>query len=298
MRILISGASGLIGSALIDFLSLAKYEVYKLTRARAGLLPHEIPWDPHLGLITPALLEGFDGVVHLAGESIVGRWTIHKKEEILRSRVQGTKLLADALSRLKKPPKVWISASAIGFYGHDTTCLLQETSPQGKGFLAKVCGEWEKATQQALSVGIRTVLLRMGVVLSPHGGMLKKILFPFQCGLGGVLGDGTQYMSWIDMQDLVGLIYYLLKQPDLSGPINAVSPHPVTNREFTETLARLLHRPAFFRIPPPILSLLFGEAAKEVFLSNQQVEPSVLLERGFLFRYPEIEESLKHLLSI
>ncbi len=296
MRILISGASGLIGSALIDFLSLAKYEVYKLTRARAGLLPHEIPWDPHLGLITPSLLEGFDGIVHLAGESLVGRWTAHKKEEILRSRVQGTKLLADGLNRLKKPPKVWISASAVGFYGSSSSHVLQENSPQGKGFLAKVCGEWEKATHQASSSGIRTVLLRIGVVLSPLGGMLKRILLPFKCGLGGVLGDGTQYMSWIDIQDLVGMIYYLLKQPDLAGPINAVSPHPVTNREFTETLAKLLHRPAFFRIPPTVLSILFGEAAEELFLSNQRVEPSVLVDRGFLFRYPQIEESLKHLL--
>lgn len=296
MRILISGASGLIGSALIDFLSLAKYEVYKLTRVRSGLLPHEIPWDPHLGLITPALLEGFDGVVHLAGESIVGRWTKHKKEEILRSRVDGTRLLADTLSRLKKPPRVWISASAIGFYGNSFPNVLDEGSPQGKGFLAKVCGEWEKATQEAASTGIRTVLLRIGVVLSTQGGMLKRVLLPFKCGFGGVLGNGSQYMSWIDIQDLVGMIYYLLKQNDLAGPVNAVSPHPVTNRTFTETLARLLHRPAFFRIPPWALSCLFGEAAEELFLSNQRVEPTLLAEKGFLFRYPQIEESLKHLL--
>lgn len=295
MRILLTGASGLIGSALGAFFRSNGDEVYQLTRKKAASLPYEIPWNPAAGLLASELLEGFEVVIHLGGEPLVGRWTESKKQAIMQSRVEGTRLLADGLSTLAHPPRVFISASAIGYYGSCGERQLLESSPQGKGFLAEVCAAWEAAARPAARSGIRTVFLRTGMVLSPQGGALNKMLLPFKLGLGGILGTGNQYMSWIDLDDLVRAVHYLVQEPSIQGPVNMVAPFPVTNTVFTKTLARALHRPASLRMPKWLLSLLFGEAAEEILLASQRVEPSVLLEKGFTFQYPSLEESLLHL---
>lgn len=296
MKILVTGSSGLIGSALVDFLKRYKHDVWKLVRVRTNLKPHEIAWSPKKGVISPELLEGFDVVIHLAGESLIGRWTDEKKKKIEESRVKATKVLCKNLSELKNPPKVLISGSAIGFYGSQGEKSLDEGSAAGTGFLSEVCQKWEKATQAAVDKGIRTVNLRTGMVLSKNGGALKQMLMPFKLCLGATIGRGNQYMSWIDIDDLIGIIYYCIKQSDLQGPVNAVSPYPVTNEEFTKTLGLVLNRPTFLVVPETIVKWVFGELGENMLLSSTRVRPELLLERGYTFEYPKLAMSLEHLL--
>jgi uncharacterized protein len=292
MRVLLTGASGLVGSALIPSLEKAGAHVVPLLRSKPrGGMPF---WDPQAGIIDQALLEDFDVVVHLAGENLSsGRWTNAHIARIRDSRVEGTRLLCNALASLKRPPKTLISASAIGYYGHRGDTLLDEFSPPGDTFLAKVCIDWEAATDSARESGIRVVNVRIGVVLSGEGGALQKMLPPFKLGLGGVLGDGTAYMSWIALPDLVSVIHHCIDTPEIEGPVNALTPNPVTNREFTQALAKVLHRPAILPAPAFAIRLLFGRMADEMLFASVRAMPKRLLESGFQFQHPEIEQALQ-----
>lgn len=298
LRILVTGSTGFVGSALVPFLSASGHRVGRLIRTLPRKGKSEFQWGPETGFIDTAHLEGMDGVVHLAGESIAtDRWTAEKKARIRDSRVDGTRLLCDALAGLKQPPKVVVCASAIGYYGDRGDELLTEDSAPGTGFLAEVCREWEAATKSAEQKGIRVVCLRFGMVLSPTGGAMAKLLPPFKKGLGGVLGTGRQYVSWIALDDVVAVIAHALTTEALHGPVNTVTPNPVTNREFTRTLGRLLGRFTIFPMPAAAAHLLFGELADEVLLAGQRVQPTRLLETGYDFRYPQLEGALQHLLA-
>lgn len=298
MKILITGSSGLVGTALISFLEKEQHEIYKLVRVRADLLPNEIAWDPERGVINLLALEGFDAVIHLAGENIMGRWTTSKKKRIKESRVQGTQLLCQSLCNLKKTPHVLISASAIGYYGNCGDKILNEQSPKGTGFLAEVCEEWEEATRLAAEKGIRVVNLRFGMVLSSSGGALKQMLPVFKMGLGGKLGDGNQYISWIAIDDLVRVIDYAIHQIKLAGPVNAVTPYPVTNQEMTKILGHILHRPTFLTMPSFLVRLIFGDLGEEVLLSSERVKPEKLEKSDFQYHYPYLEEALRQVLNV
>ena len=307
MKILVSGASGLIGSALLPFLTTGGHRVTRLVRkarleqgrkdgTRGG--DGEVAWSPTTGTIDQAGLEGFDAVVHLAGENIAsGRWTPERKRRIRDSRVKGTRLLCEALTQCAQPPKVFVGASAIGYYGDRGDDTLSEESRAGEGFLAEVCRDWEAATAGLTEQGIRTALLRVGIVLSPAGGALKKMLLPFQLGLGGTIGAGRQYMSCIALDDVVGAIQHAISNAEVSGPINAVCPEAVTNREYTRTLGTVLGRPTFFPIPAFAARLAFGEMADALLLASARVEPQRLLRTGYEFRYPRLESALRHVLG-
>lgn len=298
MKFLITGSSGLIGKALISFFKKEHHDVYKLVRVRTDLLADEIAWDPERGVINPALLEGVDVFIHLAGENIMGRWTASKKRRIKESRVKGTQLLCQSLCQLKKPPHVLISASAIGYYGNRGDEILNEQSARGEGFLAEVCEEWEEATRLAAENRIRVVNLRIGMVLSPYGGALQQMLPIFKLGLGGKMGSGDQYVSWIVIDDLVRVVDYTIHQEKLAGPLNAVTPYPVTNQEMTKILGHILHRPTFLAMPNFMVELVFGELGKEVLLSSERVKPKKLEDAGFQYQYPHLEEALCKLLGI
>jgi uncharacterized protein (TIGR01777 family) len=296
MKILVSGASGLIAGTLIPFLTTGGHEVVRLTRGRkrAGTAT----WDPEKGTIDRTALEGLDAVVHLAGENIsTGRWTAAKKARIHDSRVNGTRLLCDTLAALERPPTVLVAASAIGFYGHRGRDIVDEDSAPGAGFLADVCKEWEAATAPAAARGIRVVNMRFGIVLAGNGGALATMLTPFKLGVGGPIGGGEQYMSWIAVDDTADAILYALTTPALSGPVNAVAPHPVSNTEFVQTLGTVLSRPAVVPFPAFAVRLLFGEMGEELLLSSTRVEPHRLRAAGFDFRFPELEPALRHLLG-
>jgi hypothetical protein len=257
-----------------------------------------VQWNPEAEEVAMPGLEGMDAVVHLAGENIAtGRWTAEKKAKIRHSRVQGTRVLCETLSRLAEPPKVLVSASAVGYYGDRGEEILREDSLPGMGFLAQVCRDWEAATEPATQRGIRVVHLRLGAVLSPSGGALAKMLGPFKIGVGGVVGSGRQYMSWIAIDDVLGVVHHCLITETLDGPVNAVAPSPMTNREFTRILGRVLGRPALFPLPSFAARLVFGEMADALLLASTRVEPSRLQETGFSFRYPELEGALRHLLG-
>jgi uncharacterized protein (TIGR01777 family) len=295
--IVVSGASGLIGGTLCESLAARGCEVRKLVRNRAAK-QGEIRWDPDRGEIDSALLAGVEGVVHLAGENIGdGRWTAEKKRRIRDSRVQGTRLLCDALAAMPSPPRVLIAGSAIGYYGSRGDLPLDEESSPGNDFLANVCQEWEAAAESARAAGIRVVKLRTGVVLSTKGGALAKMLFPFKLGVGGVVGDGRQYMSWITLEDEVRVIEHALAADSLSGPLNSVSPNPVTNREFTKTLGRVLGRPTIFPMPAFAARLAFGEMADALLLSSTRVVPKQLAQAGFAFKQPELEAALSDVIA-
>ena len=293
-RILVSGASGTIGSVLVPSLKAAGHAVIRLTRG-AGVSGDSVRWDPAQPL-PPESVAGFDAVIHLAGESIVGRWTEAKKRRILDSRSQGTRHLAEALARTSPRPQVFISASAIGYYGNRGDESLREDSSLGQGFAAEICREWEAATRPASEAGMRTLQLRIGVVLSPTGGALPKMLPPFRLGLGGRMGSGRQWWSWIQVDDLVGAIHHLLKS-DLRGPVNVVSPNPVTNAEFTRTLAAAIHRPAIFPMPAFAVRLIFGQMGNELWLASQRVSPAKLVESGYRFQFPELGAAIGHSLK-
>ena len=296
MNILVSGSTGLIGSNLVPFLQRDRHDVIRLVRSKPGT--GDIQWNPAAGQLDAGALEGFDGVVHLAGESIAGsRWTGEQKLRIRNSRVNSTLLLSQALARLKRPPRVLVSASAVGYYGDRGPEVLREESAPGRDFLAGVCREWESATEPAAQAGIRVVNTRFGMVLSPAGGALAKMLTPFRLGAGGVIGSGSQYMSWIALDDTVRAIHHALGSGSLRGPVNTASPHPVTNREFTKTLGRVLGRPTIFPMPEFAARLAFGEMADALLLSSQRVEPARLLASGYKFSWPELEPALRYLLG-
>jgi uncharacterized protein (TIGR01777 family) len=298
-RILISGASGPIGAALLPSLKSGGARIFRLTRRGAThSAPDEqhIPWTPSEPIAADAV-SGFDAVIHLAGESIVGRWTPAKKKEIRDSRVNGTRHLARALAEAKDKPRVLICSSAIGYYGNRGDEVLNEQSASGSGFLPEVCLEWEAAAKVAADAGIRTIFMRTGVVLTPKGGALGKMLTPFKMGVGGRIGDGRQWMSWIDVQDMVGAIHHMLGSDLLRGPVNMAAPKPVTNTDFTRTLASVLSRPAIFPIPAFAVKLAFGEMGETVLLGSQRVQPAQLLSSGYPFQFSELRSSLNHLLK-
>jgi uncharacterized protein (TIGR01777 family) len=301
MKILVSGSSGLIGSALIPRLTTAGHTVVRLVRSNSQRNGDEgacLSWDPEAGKLDTASLEGFDAVIHLAGESIAdGRWTSEKKQKLQQSRVGPTKLLAEKLAGLQKKPQVFIAASAIGFYGPRGDERLNESGSAGTSFLSKLCQEWETATKPAADAGIRVVNLRTGVVLSTKGGALKQMLLPFQLGAGGQIGDGKQYFSWITLDDECGAIIHALNTESLSGPVNLTAPKPVTNLQFTKALGAVLFRPTLIPIPNFGLRALFGEMADELLISGQNVVPEKLLESGYKFRDTEIEAALHHVLG-
>jgi uncharacterized protein len=293
-RILISGASGLVGAALLPSLEQAGAEVVRLVRG-ATRSTGEIPWDP-MGNLSPASVSGFDAVIHLAGESIIGRWTVAKKQAIRESRVRGTASVASALARAEIKPKVFVCASAIGFYGNRGEETLTEQSAGGNGFLAEVSREWEAATREAVEAGIRTVSIRIGLVLSARGGALAKMLPAFKLGLGGRLGSGRQWWSWIHVDDMVGAIHQVMRTETLSGAVNLAAPNPVRNAEFTKKLASVLGRPAFFPAPAFALELAFGRmAAKELFLSSARVAPEKLQASGYGFRFLDLTAAFESL---
>lgn len=292
-----SGAHGLVGKALSASLIRDGHEVVRLVRERVVGQP-EIEWHPNQGRIDAEHLEGFDAVVHLAGESIAsGRWTEDKKRKIRESRVRGTTLLSEALAGLQHPPKTFVCASAIGFYGDRADELLNESSAPGTGFLSEVCIEWEKATEAAAAAGIRTVKTRFGVILAADGGALEKMLTPFKLGVGGRVGDGKQWMSWIAIEDVVGGLRYVIDNESIKGPINFVAPTPVTNAEFTEVMGEVLSRPTVFPMPAFVARLAFGEMADALLLSSTRVEPRVLVDRGYGFRHATLKAALMHILQ-
>ena len=293
MKILVSGASGFVGSTLLPLLTNAGHQVVRLTRGGGGL-----SWEPAAARIDAAALEGFDGVVHLAGESVAARrWTTEQKRRIRDSRVVGTRLLCDTLARLARPPRVLVCASAIGYYGSRGDATLTETSPAGDDFLGRTCREWEAATEPAARKGIRVVNLRFGFILGAAGGGLKKMLPPFRLGLGGPLGDGRQWMSWVAIDDAAGAALFALTHEALRGPANVVAPNPVTNAEFTRVLGRVLSRPAFLPMPAFVARLAFGEMADALLLAGQRVEPARLRAAGYTWRHPDLEKSLRAMLG-
>ena len=293
-RLLISGASGLIGAGLRARLGEG-YSITRLVRRAAG--PEEVRWDPGRPL-DPATISGFDAVVHLAGENVAsGYWTAARMARIHDSRVVGTRHLSDALATAEQKPAVMVAASAIGFYGDRGEEWLDEHSPPGSGFLARTGVEWERATEPAAAAGIRVVNLRIGVVLSSKGGALPKMITPFRLGLGAKLGSGRQWMSWIALPDLLRVIESCLIDSSMSGPVNAVAPEPVTNSDFAETLGRLLHRPVLFRAPAWVLRLVAGKMADEALLTSQRVKPAKLEQTSFRWEYPEFEQALKAVLQ-
>ncbi len=296
MKILVTGATGLVGGALVRFLAGGGHEVVQLGRSAPGA--GDIRWDPEAGVLEPDALEGFDGVVHLAGDNIAtGRWTAEKKRRIRESRVKGTSLLAATLAGLERPPRVLVSASAIGYYGDRGDEELTEGSAPGSGFLSEVCREWEAATEAAEGKGIRVAHARLGVVLSKDGGALAKMLTPFRLGAGGVIGNGRQYMSWIALDDTVAAIGHLLSTDSAAGPVNVVAPAPVTNGEFTRTLGRVLRRPTLFPMPGFAARLAFGEMADALLLASTRVKPAGLTAAGYAFRHGSLEEGLRYVLG-
>jgi hypothetical protein len=293
MRILISGASGLIGRALTERLRSAGDTVLVLARRKAEESKGEVGWDPDAGVLDSSRLGDLDAVVHLAGRPIASRWNEETKKAIRDSRVRSTKLLAEVVSQLPRRPKVFLSASAVGFYGSRGDESLDESSAPGTGFLAEVCREWEGAAAAARDAGIRTVELRTGLVLSRKGGMLARVLPPFKMGAGGVVGTGRQWMSWISLADVTAAIQYAIGAEELSGPVNLTAPQPVPNAEFTRTLGKLLGRPRLVPLPVFAVRLLFGEMGDELLLSGQKVLPKKLLASGFQFTHPDLESALR-----
>ncbi len=295
-KVLISGSSGLLGGALTQSLGADGYEITRLVRKPTSA-SGQIAWD-FAQPLAPQSVSGFDAVIHLAGESIASRWTDAKKKAIRDSRVLGTRNLAEALTGAASPPRVFISASAIGFYGDREDEILREDSASGaSGFLPEVCREWEAAAESAVKAGIRTAFLRTGIVLSAKGGALKQMLPPFRMGLGGRIGSGRQWMSWIDLHDEIGAIRHILANESVSGPVNSVSPHPVTNAEFTKTLASVLSRPAVFPMPAFAVRLVFGQMGEELLLGGQRVEPAKLMATGYVFQQPDLRLALEQILK-
>jgi uncharacterized protein (TIGR01777 family) len=293
-RILISGASGLIGSALVPALGADGYDVTRLTRAHPAS-KKELKWDP-MREVSPVLVSGCDAVIHLSGENVAGRWTAEKKRKIRESRVVSTRNLAWAIARAEPTPRTFVCASAIGYYGNRGDEVLTEDSAPGAGFLPEVCSEWEAATHVGIA-GVRVANMRFGIVLSKEGGALKEMLLPFRLGLGGKIGNGRQWWSWIHIDDVVSAVMQILRAESLRSAINMTAPNPVTNAEFTRVLASVMKRPAIFAVPGFAAKLAFGEFAEEGILSSARVVPRKLEESGFQFRYAELESALAGILA-
>ncbi len=294
LKVVLAGASGMVGSELKCFLQCAGHEVKTLVRRAPDPLKGEIQWDPIKREIDPNALEGMDAVIHLGGENIgSSRWTPERKDAIRESRVQSTRFLAETLAKLKDKPKVFIVASAIGFYGNRGDEVLTEESPSGRGFLPDSCQEWERAADPARWQNIRVCHVRTGIVLSLSGGALPRMLPPFLMGAGGVIGSGEQWMSWIALEDLVGIFHELLYRKDLDGPVNATAPESVTNREFTKVLGKVLRRPTIAPLPGFVVKMLFGEMGEALLLEGQRVQPAKLQKAGFEFLYPNLVSALR-----
>ena len=295
--ILITGATGLIGKRLVQELTAEGYSVLKAVR-RPARHDDEVRWIPERNDFDTTRLAGIHAVVHLAGANVAGqRWSDPYKQEIRESRVKGTRLIAQALAGLDDKPRVLVCASAIGYYGDRGDELLTEDSPPGKGFLPEVCTAWEDSCQAARDAGIRTVNTRIGVVLSKNGGALKSMLLPFKLGLGGVVGKGTQYISWMEIDDIARALRFVLETETISGPVNLVAPHPATNREFTKVLGTVLGRPTIVPMPAFITRLLLGEMGEELLLSSTRVKPEKLQQAGFAWQYPQLEPALRHVID-
>jgi uncharacterized protein (TIGR01777 family) len=297
MRIAMTGATGLIGSALAPALAAQGHEIIRLVRRNPRAEAGEYYFDPLVAQMDWRALEGVEAVIHLAGENIGQRWTRQVKERIHRSRVVGAAMLVRAMKEAPQRPRVFISASAVGYYGPRGHEPITEEAGPGQGFLARVCQEWEAAAMAAHEMGVRVVLARMGVVLSARGGALARLLPIFRLGLGGPVGSGQQYVSWVALDDVVAAFLWLLEKEELTGPFNVTSPEPVTFAELARTLGRVLGRPAFLRVPGFLLRLALGEMAQETLLSGQRALPKRLLDSGFQFRFPRLEEALHHLLG-
>ncbi|MBA3770454.1 MAG: TIGR01777 family protein [Blastocatellia bacterium] len=294
MKILITGASGLIGQALQTSLRAGGHELLLTTRAQLTD-PNHIRWDAEKGFEKPEELEGIDTIIHLAGESIAAlRWTDEKKKAIRESRVKGTRSVVDAIARLKAKPKVLVAASAIGYYGERGDEILTEASGAGEGFLPDVCKDWEAESRRAEDAGVRTVLLRTATVLSKDGGALGTMLLPFKLGVGGVIGDGKQWFSWISLDDHIAAIIFALENENLRGAINSTSPNPVTNEAFTKTMGDVLYRPTFIPLPEFAVSTLLGEMGDALLLTSTRVIPKRLEDAGFEFKYPDLKPALEH----
>jgi uncharacterized protein (TIGR01777 family) len=294
LRIAVGGASGLIGAALTTTLSGSGHQLAPLVRRPPRTGTNEIYWDPAVGEIDAAALEGMDAVVQLGGANIAARrWTAQVKRTIHDSRVTSARLLSETFAQLERPPRTFVCASATGYYGNRDDELLTEDSPPGTGFLPELCQAWEAATDPARQAGIRVVNLRIGLVLSARGGALARMLPAFRKGLGGVVGSGHQYMSWIALTDLVRAVHALLTSDEIAGPVNAVGPNPVTNREFTHSLGRVLQRPTFLPLPGFVVRVAFGEMGKALLLEGNRVQPARLNQAGFTFRYAELEDALR-----
>lgn len=301
MRIAITGSSGLIGSALVAVFARSGHTITRVVRSAAARDPHHrtVVWDPSTGVIDPAGLDAHDAVIHLAGADIAaGRWTPQRKRLIRDSRIRGTHLLCNTLASLKHKPRVLLSASGVGYYGnHEPDDRVDESSPRGIGFLADLTRDWEQATTPAQAASIRVVHTRFGIVLSPRGGALAKMLPAFRMGLGGTIGSGRQMMSWIAVDDVPAVMLHIIAHEALSGPVNVVSPHAVSNSEFTRTLGRVLGRPTLLPLPGFAARLMFGEMADALLLGGACVIPRRLEESGFRFAYPRLEQALQHLLQ-
>jgi len=293
MKVLVTGASGLIGTALQRSFAEKSHEMLLTTRKESDDEQH-VQWTAEDGFAEPEKLEGIDAVVHLAGESVSGlRWTDEKKKAIRDSRVLGTRNVVDTISKLKQKPKVLIAASAIGFYGERGDEEVTESSTGGDNFLAEVGKAWESESRRAEDAGIRTVLLRTGIVLSKDGGALGTMLTPFKLGVGGVVGSGKQWMSWISLDDEIAVINFAIENENLRGAINAVSPNPVTNEEFTKTLGEVLYRPTFLPLPQFAISMIFGEMGDALLLASTKVLPKRLEDAGFKFKYPQLQAAIE-----
>lgn len=296
-RILLAGASGLIGNALVPFLQTQGHSVVRLVR-RPSSRTDEIVWNPAKGDLDAATLEGFDAIINLSGENVgAGRWTADRRDAIMRSRVDATRTLVHAIQGLQRKPAVFVSASAVGVYGNRGDEIVTEHSQPGAGFLSEVCQAWETTARAADGIGVRTALMRLGVVLTPAGGALGKLHSIFNAGLGGRVGNGCQWMSWTSIDDVVGALYHALLDERCDGPFNVVAPNPITNAEFAQSLARIMHRPAMFPVPAPALRLVFGEMADATLLASTRAAPERLLETGYRFRHSTLESALRHVLG-
>jgi uncharacterized protein (TIGR01777 family) len=295
LKIGVTGASGMVGSAASELLRSVGHDVRPLIRTSSG---DGIRWNPFTGQIDLDALAELDGVIHLAGENIgVGRWNAQKKKRIVDSRVLGTKLIAESLAKLTRRPSFLVSASAIGYYGDRQDTPLDESAAAGEGFLPGVCEAWERETDVARDAGVRVVNARIGVVLSKKGGALKQMLFPFKMGVGGRIGHGRQYWSWITLTDLLEVLRLAVENDSISGPVNAVSPQPVTNAEFTRELGRAMKRPTFFPLPAFVARIVLGEMVDPLLMASANVVPDVLTKQGFVFKHPSLAEALNAALN-
>jgi hypothetical protein len=297
MQILVSGSTGLVGRALVSHLEAAGHEITPLVRPETSNAEGGIPWEPSSGAIDESRLEGFDAAVHLAGESINQRWTDAAKRRIRESRVQGTRLLAGALAELDDPPSVLVSSSAVGYYGDRGDTWLEEDADPGDLFISEVCQRWEEESRAAAENGVRVVNLRTGIVLSDEGGALPQMLPPFKFGLGGQLGSGDQYMSWVTRDDVVHIVEHVIETESIEGPVNVCTPEPVTNGTFTETLGAVLGRPTVLWVPAFGVRVMFGQMGEELLLASARMRPAKLEATGYTWEYPALKPALEHVLN-